>query len=79
VLLLASATATAAPEVDPALPAYHASGGELAGELRFAGGDTMLINVAGGQEGQQAVALNPMPFLPLTATQAAVSVGMRTA
>jgi phosphate transport system substrate-binding protein len=40
-LLLASATATAAPEVDPALPAYHASGGELAGELRFAGGDTM--------------------------------------
>src|SRR3977135_3761846 len=40
-LLQASTTVWAAPEVDPALPAYHASEGKLTGELRFAGGDTM--------------------------------------
>jgi phosphate transport system substrate-binding protein len=40
-LLQAFTTVWAAPEVDPALPAYYASAAKLAGELHFSGGDTM--------------------------------------
>jgi hypothetical protein len=71
-LLQASTTVWAAPEVDPALPAYHASAWKLGGELHFSGGDTMRPLVESHQ-GQEAVALDPMGFIPLTATKAAAS------